>query len=234
MLFRIGLENGIEGRSLAWALDFPGCFAYGADGPAAVVAMGRAIPAYIAWLERHGAALGFDPSEIDIRLVETWDVYSVNADLEPVPIGYEVNAWFRDDWRPFDPPEIERGALLLAYSREDLLRAVSGLSAEELDVKQPGERWSLRGILKHVANAERWYLECLEQPVRESAQLSGEAFERLAQVRADLLAALPGLAGSRQVLGKEGEFWSPRKLLRRAVWHELDHVEQLRKLAQIG
>ena len=31
MHIRIGLENGDENRSVAWALDFPGCFAYGAD-----------------------------------------------------------------------------------------------------------------------------------------------------------------------------------------------------------
>ena len=33
MQIRVGLENNIEGRSLAWVLDHPGCFAYGKDGP---------------------------------------------------------------------------------------------------------------------------------------------------------------------------------------------------------
>lgn len=32
MLFHIGLENNVEGRSLAWVLDHPGCFAYGENG----------------------------------------------------------------------------------------------------------------------------------------------------------------------------------------------------------
>jgi hypothetical protein len=27
------------------------------------------------------------------------------------------------------------------------------------------------------------------------------------------------------------EFWSPRKLLRRAVWHERDHTTHIRRLA---
>ena len=31
----------------------------------------------------------------------------------------------------------------------------------------------------------------------------------------------------------EGEFWSPRKLLRRAVWHERDHTVHIRKLRPI-
>lgn len=29
--------------------------------------------------------------------------------------------------------------------------------------------------------------------------------------------------------GVEGEFWSPRKLLRRAVWHARDHTAHIRK-----
>jgi len=28
----------------------------------------------------------------------------------------------------------------------------------------------------------------------------------------------------------EGEIWSPRKALRRAVWHERDHTEHIRKI----
>jgi hypothetical protein len=29
MLFRISIENNNDDRSIAWALDHPGCFAYG-------------------------------------------------------------------------------------------------------------------------------------------------------------------------------------------------------------
>ena len=37
MRISIGLELDNEGRALAWALDFPGCFAYGPQGPEAVI-----------------------------------------------------------------------------------------------------------------------------------------------------------------------------------------------------
>ena len=33
-----------------------------------------------------------------------------------------------------------------------------------------------------------------------------------------------------KVVGLEGELWSPRKMLRRAAWHERDHTEHIRKL----
>jgi hypothetical protein len=28
----------------------------------------------------------------------------------------------------------------------------------------------------------------------------------------------------------DGEFWSPRKALRRALWHERDHIDHINKL----
>jgi hypothetical protein len=34
----------------------------------------------------------------------------------------------------------------------------------------------------------------------------------------------------KQVVGTDGEIWSPRKVLRRALWHERDHVEHIKKL----
>jgi hypothetical protein len=57
-----------------------------------------------------------------------------------------------------------------------------------------------------------------------------DAITRLAWVREKLMAALPALAGKDLVLGKEGEFWSPRKLLRRTLWHEIDHQRHILKL----
>jgi hypothetical protein len=36
------------------------------------------------------------------------------------------------------------------------------------------------------------------------------------------------------VVGVGGEFWSPRKLLRRVAWHELDHLQHIQRLSQIN
>ena len=45
-IYRVGLENDVEGRSLAWVLGHPGCFAYGADGEAALEKIPQVIRAY--------------------------------------------------------------------------------------------------------------------------------------------------------------------------------------------
>jgi hypothetical protein len=31
MIFRIGIENNNDNRTIAWALDHPGCFAWGGN-----------------------------------------------------------------------------------------------------------------------------------------------------------------------------------------------------------
>ena len=231
MRIRVGLENGAEGRSIAWALDFPGCYAGGADGPQALVALPRALVDYEAWVEQHANPSWLpDLGEIDIRLVETWQVYTISDDLTEASDGYEVNAWFRDDWRPLSAEEIDRGLQMLRWSRAELLAAAAGASPAALDENQPGERWAVRGVLNHVAGAEWWYLDRLDLAGMTLEQLPRDPFERLPLVRARLERALPGLARVQRVLGKEGEFWSPRKLLRRALWHERDHVGHVLKL----
>jgi hypothetical protein len=64
-------------------------------------------------------------------------------------------------------------------------------------------------------------------------ELPAEPIEKLTEVRTLMLATLPGLASSTQVVGIDGEFWSPRKVLRRAVWHERDHTAHIQRLISI-
>lgn len=230
MLISVGLELNNEGRALAWALNVPGCFAYGDDGPEAVIALARALTEHKQWVESHAGPGWLELGDFDLRIVDTWEVYTIDDDYNQVEAGYAVNAWFRDDWKPLSTEEITRGLALLDWSREDLQRVAAGLTDEELDRQYPGERWSIRGVLKHVGGAEWWYLDRLGLAEGGRAVLPGDAFERLAWVRERLKQALPGLAGKELVVGKEGEFWSPRKLLRRALWHEIDHRQHILKL----
>lgn len=232
MLVSIGLELNNEGRALAWALDFPGAFAYGADGPEAVIALARELVNYEGWCNKHGSAMPVALGDFDLRIVDTWDVYTIDDHFDLVEGGYAVNAWFRQDWKPLQSEEIERGLQLMDWSREDLLGLVEPLEVDQLDKQRPGERWSIRGILKHVAGAEWWYLDRLNLAQGGREVLPPDAFTRLARVREKTRAALPLLAGRDLVLGKEGEFWSPRKLLRRVLWHEIDHRLHIHRLLQ--
>ena len=133
MIIRIGLENNFEHRSLAWALDLPGCFAYGGSGSEALAGMPRAVLGYKAWLESHTSESWIaDLGDFDIRLVETFEDYTIDGDFEMAESGYEVDAFFRHDWKPLRKTDIQRGMQLLKWSRVDLMELVSAIPSGPL------------------------------------------------------------------------------------------------------
>ena len=232
MQIRVGVENGIEGRSLAWALDFPGCFAYGKDGSETLLNFPRALINYKSWVDSRlpGSWLK-DLVDFDVRLEEVFDCYNIDENYNPAPNKIEINAWFRDDWKPLTEIEIERGMLLLAWSREELLDLVAGLTPAQMDLEHPGELWPIRGIVKHIANGEFWYLSRFSLAGMPRSELPENEMDRLSVTRKRVNDVLKTLAGDKTVIGVMGEFWSPRKLLRRLLWHELDHIHHIQKLA---
>jgi predicted RNase H-like HicB family nuclease len=230
MIFRVGIENNNEGRSIAWALEYPGCFAYGKDANAASANLEVAIQAYATWILKHEPRTWLNFEEAEIHVEETWEVYLINDDFDQVgKDGYSVESFFRYDWKPLTAIEIQRTLKMLAWSRADLLKTVKGLSDEKLNQIYLGERWSINGILKHVGGAECWYLDRLGLALPRE-QIPDEPFARLKASRARLNEILPTLEGSKQVVGVDGEFWSPRKILRRTLWHERDHTVHIQKL----
>jgi hypothetical protein len=233
MIFKAGIENNNEGRSIAWALEHPGCFAYGKNGDAALLNLEGALDSYAGWILRHQPEswLNFIQEELEFVVDGVWDVYFINDDLEQSneKDGYSVESFFPYDWKPLTATDIERAQKLLAWSRADLLKTVEGLSEEKLNQTYMAERWSINGILGHAAGAEWWYMERLGLAFPRK-ELPEAPKERLEMVRASFTDLLPKLEGVKKVIGVDGEFWSPRKVLRRALWHERDHVEHIKKL----
>jgi hypothetical protein len=233
MIFQVGIENNNEGRSIAWALEHPGCFAYGTNGDGAVLNLESALSKYAGWILRHESRtwLNFSDSEIEFAVNGTWDVYYINDDMDKAgeADGYSIESFFPYDWKPLSAEEIKRGMDMLSWSRDDLLKSIKGLPPEKMNATYAGERWSINGILGHVGSAEWWYLETLGLAFPRE-QLSEEPLARIEMVRKQLTSALFRLDGVKKVIGVDGEFWSPRKLLRRALWHERDHTNHILKL----
>ncbi len=233
MIFQVGIENNNEGRSIAWALEHPGCFAYGINVDGAALNIETALNVYASWLLRHESKtwLTFAQDEIEIVINGSWDDYFINDELDKVSEsdGYSVEAFFPFDWKPLTAIDIEHGVKLLDWSRGDLLKVVEGLSEEKLNATYPTERWSIKGILGHVAGAEYWYMQCLGLAFPRN-ELPEDPYARLKKVRAHFYTTLRSLEGVNKVIGVSGEFWSPRKILRKAAWHERDHIDHIRKL----
>lgn len=228
-MFKVGLENNMDGHSIAWILGHPGCFANGLNGSQALAAVPQAIQDYRRWISSHTGNSWLSGSDTQFQLEETWDCYFIDENYEPDPNGEEIDAWYRNDWIPLSAEDIQHGLLILDWSREDLLATVGNLDANVLERKYPNERWNIAGILNHIGGAEWWYMDRLGLAFLRQ-DVPDQPFERLEKVRQRLINSLPGLVGSKQVVGVAGEFWSPRKLLRRAVWHERDHIVHIQKL----
>jgi hypothetical protein len=233
MKFQVGIENNNEGRSIAWALEHPGCFAYGIKGDAAATNLEGALNRYAGWILRHepNTWLNFAESDIEIVINGVWEDYFINDNLDKTTEadGFSVESFFPYDWKPLVTIEVKHALDMLTWSRDDLLKSLQGLTEAKLNQAYPGERWSINGVLGHIAGAEWWYLERLGLAFPRS-ELPETPLARLEKVRKQFNTALFKLDGVKQIVGVDGEFWSPRKALRRALWHERDHVEHIRKL----
>jgi hypothetical protein len=227
------LENNIEGRTLAWALDYPGCFAYGTDETEALVRLPRALLEYEVWIKDHTTDFWVDLKDMDMRVVESFETFCIDENYNRVPDGqgYEINAWFIDDWRPLTDVEIERGLKIFHWQREELLAGLTTLDPEILEKDFPGQRWNILGIAKHIANAELWYLSRLDLTDLSHKDLSADPKARLGQTAALIDRVFPKFINEVNVTGIEGEFWSYRKILRRILWHQRDHMEHIKELA---
>ena len=232
MIFRIGIENNNDDRTIAWALDYPGCFAYGKDSEEAQQNFPHAAREYRAWIASHEEP--WLDQEVEVVVEETFDAYFITPAFERAERSrdtYMIESFFVHDWKPLVPHEIERALKLLAWSRADLMSLVGGLEAGTLARTYSNERWDINGILRHIGVAEWWYQERIGHPFPEREEdLSADPFEQLTVVREHFNSLLPRLDGVNKVIGLEGEVWSPRKVLRRALWHERDHIEHIRKL----
>jgi hypothetical protein len=230
MRINVGLESGYEGRTIAWALDYPGCFSSGNDDTEAVLRFPQAMIAYAQRIQQRSAAPWLDLVNFDIRVMESQKVYFLDDRYDVAADGMQVNAWFHRDWRPLSTAEIDQALQLMKWNREDLLTIVNGLDDEILDREHPGERWSIRGIIRHVGGIEWWLLDRLGLGGVDRKHLPPAPMDRLLFSRARMEEVLPALADQERITGKEGEFWSPRKVVRRALWHEMDHIEHIIKL----
>lgn len=210
--YRVGVEHTEAERWVAYVFDLPGCFDSGSTAAEATARIPEAIQRYLAWRRRH-ATRPTSPDTVEADVVE---VLETDGRLRTTSLGviHDVWAFFDDDRRPLAKTDVEELLTVLDYSRTDLL---SSLPASIDDETQK--------ILFHVGSAEWWYLDRMGLALPKA--LSHDALSRLDQVRWVSKRVLPGLVGREEIIVKDGETWSPRKLARRTIWHERDHTEQI-------
>ena len=165
--------------------------------------------------------------------------------------GYERNATFAADDRPVAADELEQALRWLDHAHADFVE-VSGRvhRFEEAGGRLPAETRDAaavadgaddgreaRAVIRHVAGAETWLTSRLDRSLRFAGadpELDLDAYveqthawskERLRE----LWARDPGLSGT----DGKGETWTLAKVLRRQIYHLLDHADELdRRLCQ--
>ncbi len=223
---RLGIEPGYDGGMVgAWLLDLPGAFGWARNREAAISQSASVAGWWRDWLEQHD---------------ETWSLGAlgsteVTEDVAATVLddGYERNATFARDRRPVTGDELEAALRRLGYARQDLLTTIAQLGGIERD---DGER-SGEEVLRHLAAAEIWLGSRLDAGARYPGRTDEpDAGAHLAATRAwavdnlrRLWAASEAGALARERTDGKGETWTLAKVVRRYVYHSVDHLRELQR-----
>jgi uncharacterized damage-inducible protein DinB len=224
MPLAVSIEQ-METQWIAHASTLPGCYFSHAQREQALAGLPQAVRAYMDWCRWNGVLLAGMQADAPLEVQE------IAAEWQHPQTGAVVHAFFAADAPPLSSAETTLAAGLLDWTRADLQKAISGLPEEILSRSVEGE-WNIRGIFYHSARADWRYLRALELApdwphTAASAQDESGLHALLEWTQELYLRALPGLAGQGRVVLHEGELWSPRKMIRRALWHRRDHTAHI-------
>lgn len=229
------LEIAPDGLTMAHVPDLPGCIVRAPTREAALQELPTAIRRYQAWLRRHG-----EPAPPEEEAVEV-EVAGESAGFGPF-VSRDATALFPPDQPPIAPQEMERYFRLMEHSRADLLALVGELPDETLDLRASPQSRSIREILRHIGNAEAWYVSRLLPPERLPPEWEGDErlpiFEFLEMERRTSVECLRRLSEEERSglfhpawwTEHPEEPWTARKVLRRFLEHEAEHRDEIREV----
>jgi|GEM_PF-250095 len=231
--YAVYLELDRDGTTMAHVPELVGCTVRARSRAAALEQTPAAIRAYLAWLRRH-QELAPEDGPIEVAVAG-------EGAGGPFAPG-DATALFPADAAPLTDEDLARYTRLLAHSRADLLSLTGGLSDDLLDWRPSPDDWHLRRILRHIGNAEEWYVSRLVPPETLPAEWEHDEelplYEFLEMERRTALARLAQLtAAERRAVcyptrwtHHPEEAWTARKSLRRFLEHEREHTGQVRQV----
>lgn len=218
-----------------WAAHMPdllGCHHRAESKEALLDALPAVIQSHAEWL-RAGGIPAPDPVE--------WHVAEV-VDAHDPPGSPGRQRLFGSDRLELDPVWQELCLALAGRNRLELRQLVKGLPDRVLDWKPPDlpRPYSIRETLRHIAHAEQWYMDRLWP---WESRDPDDVMELLAHTREQVVQRIRRLSPverraiycpDRHVRGAlhPGELWTARKVLRRILEHEREHIATIRVLIQ--
>jgi uncharacterized damage-inducible protein DinB/predicted RNase H-like HicB family nuclease len=219
---------------MAHVLELCGCTAQGATAESAIAGTPQATRAFLRFLARHG-----EPAEPDAQ-------FQIKTAEHVVRPGRFVGSGsplvtFRPDLRPISLHEIETLLRQLDCLTTDLLEMVGRLTPRRLTTRPDENTRSVREVLEHLVEAERFYLRSTlgtdaapQAPVASIRSRENDVIawmKRVRQLSNDRIRALTPAQRRRVVrvtsLRWFSATWTVRKMLRRMLEHEWEHFVKL-------
>ncbi len=221
------LEKAPKGKTMLHLLDYPGCIVKGQSSEDALSCLEEGVTSYMYWRKRHGYSIP-----------ECTYKYEVIEEKRGGPFNPgDSAAFFDNDEKPVSNLERDEWLRLLTASRQDLLTICNGMMEDScthtFELWSESPNWTVKEILLHIANAERFYITRLfEKGVIPRTPRSKDIFHRLSLMRGNCIEILNNLTeeelNCKVLQGKE--YWSARKVFRRFLEHEREHIGQILRI----
>ncbi len=233
--YQVYWEVPRDGRCMAHLPELPSCFARAPTRDEALSRIIAAIGDHHAWLRRHGELV--PPTDVPIET----EVAGESLGFGPFDPG-DAAALFPPDQTPITPDGMEHLFRLMGHARADLLALVRDLPDDLLDWQPTSRSLSIRRLLRHIGDAEEWYVSRLVSP--ETLPPEWEHDENLPIFQFLGMERRTAIARLRQLTDEERsqvfypahwtrhpeEPWTARKVLRRFLEHEREHTAQVREI----
>ncbi len=237
MRYSVLLEIADDGLCMAHVPDLPGCAVRAPTREEALHQLPEAIRDYHDWLRRHGETVPPVDKPIEV------DIAEVSTGFGPFNPG-DAAALFEPDRRAIAAEEIEFHLRLMSHSRADLVALVRDLTDETLDWQPDAQSFSIRRLLRHIGNAEEWYVSRIvppeslppewerdeDMPIMEFLEM--ERRTAIARLRQLTEAEQSDVFYPQQWTQHPGEPWTARKVFRRFLEHEREHTGQIRRMLE--
>jgi len=233
MRFDIYLESGPQ-HCKTWVSvpGLPGCWTVGPTTEKAIENARTAIQERVTFLRRHGETVP-DPEPIELVVAE----HVIERSL----LGYGQHS-FAADLDPLSPDEAGRLLRWAVWSREELVAAARAQKLPLVERPPSGGR-SAAAILSHVAGAEWSYVSSTlgtlsggSAAIAAIERAGEDPWAALAAERESLMARLRAMTPEELARVTERGEGRPartaRRMLRRLLEHEWEHVLELRARLQ--
>jgi len=226
------VEVGSEGTGV-FVPSCPGCWVFGKTPERALTKVKAAIGEWFEWLAKHGEQAPLEMKGFEVDVAEM-----MRVNYNPVEAG-KPEPLFWSEVPPVTKKDIARTLRLMAYSREDLLKLVSGLPDGLFDWSPPNEPRTIRNCLRHIAYVEPWYITRLD--VDLFCKYPRDVFKLLDCTREAVINYLEdfprekmlGVFQPHKDKSPLCNLWTARKVLRRMVDHERLHAKYVEKVIRL-